>query len=78
MRYARLATLFGFVLLTISSALAQTSAPGGTAPPGTTPAANTEGASNWWLVANWWLIILVLVAVAAAIWYRRTRRGGRV
>jgi LPXTG-motif cell wall-anchored protein len=44
--------------LIISSALAQTPAPGTPAPGGTTGSA-----------ANWWWIILLVIIVAAAIWY---------
>ncbi len=63
MRQPLLSTLAGFALFTASSALAQTTAPGTTAPGA--GAIGESGTSR----ADWlWLIILVLL-VAAAIWY---------
>ncbi len=67
MRQAPLATLASVVLLGISSALAQTTAPG--AGPGAAPA--TGGG-----LGDWWWIILVVALVAAAAWYfTRNRRA---
>jgi hypothetical protein len=45
MRYTPFATLFGFLVLAVSSALAQTTAPPGTA---TTPGAGAGGLADWW------------------------------
>ena len=78
MRYTPLATLFGYLVLTVSSALAQatTTAPG--TAPGTTTAPGGGAATSGGGLANWWWIILVLVVVAAVIWYLRRGRFGRV
>ena len=78
MRYTPLATLFGYLVLTASSALAQaTTTPPGTAPgTATTPGAGaTTGGGGF---ANWWWVLLVLVLVAAVIWYLMRGRSGRV
>ncbi len=64
MRQTPFATLIGFILL-VSSALAQTTAPG------TTPAPAPSGG-----IANWWWIILLVILVAAAVWYFGMRRRG--
>ncbi len=58
MRQPLFSTLAGFALFTVSSALAQTTAPG----------AGAIGESGTSLAEWLWLIILVLL-VAAAIWY---------
>ena len=75
MHYASFATLFGFLVLAVSSALAQTTTPGtATSPggsPGTAPGSRTDP-------ADWWWIILILLAVAVAVWYFMRKRGGRV
>jgi len=71
MRYTPFATLFGYLVLAVSSGLAQTTTPPGTAP-GT---ATTPGAGG---IADWWWIILVLLVVAAAIWHFMRGRSGRV
>ncbi len=76
MRYAPLTSLFGFLVLKASSALAQTTTPPGTAPgtataPGAGASTGSGGLANWW-----WLILIVLVA-AAAVWYFTRGRGGR-
>jgi len=75
MRYMPLPTLFGFLVLDVSSALAQTTAPGtATSPggsPGTAPGTRADP-------ADWWWIILIVLAVAVAVWYFMRKRGGRV
>ncbi len=78
MRYARLTSLFGFLVLAVSSALAQTGGGSGTATgsgtvPGAAPGATPSGG-----LANWWWLILIVLVAAAAIWYLRKGRGGRV
>jgi cbb3-type cytochrome oxidase subunit 3 len=61
---SKLTALMGIVFLAVSSAWAQTPAPG--APP-----AATGGG-----IADYWWIILLVIIVAAAIWYfSRSRRG---
>jgi hypothetical protein len=76
MHHTRFATLFGFFVLAVSSALAQTTTPPGTAPgTASTPGA---GAGTGGGLADWWWIILVLLVVAAAIWYFMRGRSGRV
>jgi hypothetical protein len=78
MRYTPFAPLFGYLVLAVSSALAQTTTPPGTAPgTATTPGAGA-GAGTGGGLADWWWIILVLLVVAAAIWYFMRGRGGRV
>src|SRR5215216_6394821 len=78
MRYTPFATLFGYLVLAVSSALAQTTTPPGTAPgTATTPGAGA-GAGTGGGLADWWWIILVLLVVAAAISYFMTRPSGRV
>jgi len=80
MRYTPVATLFGFLVLAVSSALAQTTTPPGTAPgTATTPGAGAgAGAGAAAGGGNWLWIILVLLVVAAAIWYFMRGRGGSV
>src|SRR5215210_3199170 len=77
MRYTPFATLFGYLVLAVSSALAQTTPPGTAPGTATTPGAGA-GAGTGGGLADWWWIILVLLVVAAAIWYFMRRRGGRV
>ena len=58
MRYTPFATLFGFLVLVVSSALAQTTTPPGTAPgTASTPGAGAGAGAGG--LANWWWIILV-------------------
>jgi hypothetical protein len=82
MHHTPFAPLFGFFVLAVSSALAQTTTPPGTAPgTASTPGAGAgagAGAGTGGGLADWWWIILVLLVVAAAIWYFMRRRGGRV
>jgi hypothetical protein len=66
MRYTHLATLFGYLVLVVSSALAQTTAPGTATTPGGSPGAAPGSRGD---PADWWWIILILLAVAVAIWY---------
>ncbi len=63
-----LTALFGFILLAVSSAWAQTT-PG--SPPATGPAetGQTGGLSDYW-----WLIVLAIIVIAA-IWYFSSRRN---
>jgi hypothetical protein len=77
MRYAPFATLFSYLVLTVSSALAQTTTPPGTAP-GTASTPGAGAAAGGGGLADWWWIILVLLVVAAAIWYFMRGRSGRV
>jgi hypothetical protein len=78
MRYAPFATLFSYLVLTVSSALAQaTTTPPGTAP-GTASTPGAGAAAGGGGLADWWWIILIVLAVAVAIWYFMRRRGGRV
>ena len=57
----KLTALMGFLFLSVSSAWAQTPAPG-------TPPAGDAGATGGGIGVYWWLIVLVII-VAAAIWY---------
>ena len=56
-----LATLIGLIVMETSSALATTTAPG--TAPGATPGATGGG------IGDYWWTILVLLVIAAAIWY---------
>jgi len=77
MRYTPFATLFGYLVLTVSALAQATTTPPGTAP-GTTTAPGAGTAASGGGIANWWWIILVLVLVAAVIWYLMRGRSGRV
>ena len=63
MRYTPFPTLFGFLVLAVSSALAQTT----TAP---NPASGAEAGG-----VNWWWLIIVLLVIAAGAWYFMRGRG---
>jgi hypothetical protein len=63
MRLSSIPTLVGLHLFTLSSALAQTTAPGTPS-----PAPTAEGG-----IANWWWVILIVVLAAIAIWYYTSR-----
>jgi hypothetical protein len=65
MRLNSIPTLVGLYLFTLSSALAQTTAPSTPSPAPTT----AEGG-----MANWWWIILIVVLAAIAIWYYMSRK----
>src|SRR3954465_4303723 len=68
MRYTPFATLFSYLVVTISSALAQTT----TTPPGTAPGTTAPGggaATGGGGLTNWWWIILVIIVIAAVVWY---------
>ena len=65
---SKLATLIGFIFLSVSSVWAQTPAP--SPAPGTPPA----GAAGGGIGDYWWIIVLVII-VAAAIWYFSRSRG---
>ena len=70
---SKLTALIGFIFLAVSSAWAQTPAPGA-AP--SSPPAGDAGATGGGLADYWW-VILVVVLAAAAIWYF-TRGRNRV
>jgi hypothetical protein len=78
MRYTPFATLFGFLVLALSSALAQTTTPPGTAPGVEAVPGAGAGAGSVTGGGNWLWIVLVLIVAAAAIWYFMRGRGGRV
>ena len=80
MRCTRFTTLFGYLVLTVSSALAQaTTTPPGTAPgTASTPGVGAGGGAAAGGVANWWWIILAVLVVDAALWSFMRGRGGRV
>jgi uncharacterized protein HemX len=65
---SKLTALMGFIVLTVSSAWAQTPP----ATPGAPPAGDATGTGGG-LADYWWLILLVII-VAAAIWYFSRRR----
>ena len=63
MHQGQFAALVGFIFLTVAPALAQTPAP-------TTPAPAPTGS-----MADYWWMILLIIAVAGAIWYFMRGRG---
>ena len=65
---SKLTALFGFTILSVSSAWAQTPP----ATPGSPPAG--DAAAGGGLADYWWLIVLAII-VAAAIWYFSRSRG---
>jgi hypothetical protein len=62
---SKLIALIGFVFLTVSSAWAQTPAPG---PAPGSPPAGDAGAAGGGIMDYWWVILLVVI-IAVAIWY---------
>jgi uncharacterized protein HemX len=68
---SKLTALIGVIFLAVSSAWAQTPAPGAT--PGSPPAGDAAAAGGG--VADYWWLIVLAIIVAAAIWYFSRSRG---
>jgi len=71
---SHLTALISFLILTMSSAWAQTPPPATDTAPGSAPA--TDAGTAGGIMDYWWIILLVII-IAAAIWYF-SRRGSRV
>jgi hypothetical protein len=64
---SKLLALSSFLVVSASSAWAQTPAPG--------PAPTVDAGATGWIGTYWWMILLILIVLAAAWYFSRRSRS---